>query len=54
MRGIDAVAQSIRLLMQGTMALKLFIAYMEKFIKRELPGLYGLCGRDQKRAFVVV
>ncbi len=52
--GIDAVAQGLTIIDAGHYGIeKLFIAYMEKFIKRELPGL-TVCAAEIKEPFVVV
>lgn len=52
--GIDAVAQGITIIDAGHYGIeKLFIAYMEEFIKRELPGL-TVYTAEIKEPFVVV
>lgn len=52
--GIDAVAQSLTIIDAGHYGIeKLFIAYMEKFIKREMPEL-TVCVAEIKEPFVVV
>ena len=52
--GIDAVAQGLTIIDAGHYGIeKLFIAYMEMFIKRELPGL-TVCAAEIKEPFVVV
>ncbi|MDE7182969.1 MAG: Nif3-like dinuclear metal center hexameric protein, partial [Lachnospiraceae bacterium] len=52
--GIDAVAQGITIIDAGHYGIeKLFIAYMEEFIKRELPELTVYTAAI-KEPFVVV
>lgn len=52
--GIDAVAQGIAVIDAGHYGIeKLFVSYMEEFIKRELPGL-TIYKAEQKEPFVVV
>ncbi len=52
--GIDAVAQGITIIDAGHYGIeKLFISYMEEFIKRELPGL-KIYKAEIKEPFVVV
>lgn len=52
--GIDAVAQGIAIIDAGHYGIeKLFIPYMEEFIKRELPGL-KVYTAETKEPFVVV
>ena len=52
--GIDAVAQGINVIDAGHYGIeKLFVSYMEEFIKRELPGL-TIYKTEIKEPFVVV
>lgn len=52
--GIDAVAQGITIIDAGHYGIeKLFISYMEEFIKRELPGLQ-IYKAEIKEPFVVI
>lgn len=52
--GIDAVAQGIAIIDAGHYGIeKLFISYMEEFIKRELPGLQ-IHKAEIKEPFVVI
>ena len=52
--GIDAVAQGLTVIDAGHYGIeKLFIPYMEEFIRRELPGLKVLKA-DTKEPFVVI
>ena len=52
--GIDAVAQGLAVIDAGHYGIeKLFIPYMEEFIRRELPGL-KVFKADTKEPFVVI
>lgn len=52
--GIDAVAQGITVIDAGHYGIeKLFIPYMEEFMKRELPGLQ-ICKAKIREPFTVV
>lgn len=52
--GIDAVAQGITVIDAGHYGIeKLFISYMEEYIRRELPAL-RICRAEIKEPFVVV
>ncbi len=52
--GIDAVAQGITVIDAGHYGIeKLFVSYMEEFIKRELSGL-TIYKAEMKEPFVVV
>lgn len=52
--GIDAAAQGLTIIDAGHYGIeKLFIAYMEEFLKRELPQVH-ICKADIREPFIVV